>query len=78
MRCGVERFKKIGYEAMNDRMRFVLCVIVVVIISYYAGAMYSFFPFCFFNNDSVGAVGFSTLIICTVIAICAIFIKENK
>jgi accessory gene regulator protein AgrB len=63
---------------MNDKTRFVLSVIVGVIVSYYAGAMYSFFPFNFIRNDSVGAVGFSTLIICTVIAICTIVVKDNK
>ena len=60
---------------MSEKTRFILCIVVVAIVAFYAGAMFSFFPF-WFDNAAVQAVGFGTLIICTVIAVCTCVIVD--
>lgn len=53
-------------------MKLVLFVIMGVIIAFYAGAMLNFFPFI--GDDlTIKAIGFCTLIICTVVAVCTHF-----
>ena len=57
-------------------MNLVLFVIMGVIIAFYAGAMLNFFPFI--GDDlTIKAIGFCTLIICTVVAVCTHFIMEK-
>ena len=60
---------------MSEKTRFILCVVVVAIVAFYAGAMFSFFPF-FFDDPAVQAVGFGTLIVCAVIAVCTCVIVD--
>lgn len=57
---------------------FVLKVGMSVLVAYYGGAMLNFFPFAA-DDLSIRAIGFCTLIICIVIAICtSIIIKTIK
>lgn len=53
---------------MSKNVRFVLSVMIGVIGAYYVGAMFDFFPFIA-DDFAVRAIGFCTLIICTVVAI---------
>lgn len=62
---------------MSKNVRFVLSVMIGVIVAYYAGAMFDFFPFLA-DDFAVRAIGFCTLIICTVVAICTCIIKDKK
>lgn len=50
-------------------IRLILAIVVGVIIAYYAGAMFNFLPFVA-DDLAIRAVGFATLIISTVIAVC--------
>lgn len=61
---------------MNQNTRFVLYVIVGVIAAYYVGAMLNFFPFLA-DDLEIRAIGFCTLIICTVIAVCTCVLKNK-
>ena len=60
---------------MDEKTRFILCIVVVAIVAFYAGAVFSFFPF-WFDNVAVQAVGFGTLIDCTVTAVCTCVIED--
>lgn len=61
---------------MNKPEKFILLVIILVIITFYAGAMFNFFPFM--GDDLIiNAIGFCTLIICTVIAICTCILMKK-
>lgn len=57
-------------------MRFVLLVMVGVVVGFYAGAMVNFFPFIG-DSLTIRAIGFCTIIICTVIAVCTHIIIER-
>lgn len=60
----------------KNNIRIIVGVIVGVIFAYYAGAMMNFFPFI--GDDLLmREIGFCTLIICTVIAICTCIIISN-
>ena len=52
-------------------------VLFGVIFLFYTGAMFNFFPFM--GNDLVSKeIGFCTLIVCLVIAVCTCIILEKK
>lgn len=59
-----------------NALKFVLSVIGGAVVAFYVGAMFGFFPF-FANNLMIRAVGFSTVIICAVIAICTCIIVKK-
>ena len=61
----------------NKMIRIVVGVIAGVIAAYYAGAMFNFFPFLA-GDLTISAVGFCTLIICVVIAVCTCIIISHK
>ena len=61
----------------KNNIRIIVEVIVGVILAYYAGAMVNFFPFI--GDDLLmREIGFCTLIICTVIAVCTCIIISNN
>lgn len=51
-------------------------VVIGVVFSYYIGAMFDFFPFVA-DDFVVRALGFCTLIICTVIAVCTCILLDS-
>ena len=53
-------------------------VLIGVIILFYTGAMFDFFPFIIINDLVLRGVGFCTLIVCLVIAVCTCIILEKK
>ena len=53
-------------------------VLIGVIILFYTGAMFDFFPFIIINDLVLRGVGFCTLIICLVIAVCTCIILEKE
>ena len=58
---------------MKDYLKIILGTVLGTILAWYAGAMLGFFPFA--GNDlAVREIGFCTLIICTVIAVCTCII----
>ena len=61
----------------NKMIKMIVGVIVGVIAAYYAGAMFNFFPFIA-GDLTISAIGFCTLIICVVIAVCTCVIISNK
>ena len=61
----------------NKMIRIIVGVIAGVIAAYYAGAMFNFFPFLA-GDLTISAVGFCTLIICVVIAVCTCIIISHK
>ena len=63
----------------EEKMRYVRCVagvVIGVVAAYYAGAMMNFFPFLA-DDLIVREVGFCTLIVCVVIALCAAWIVSE-
>lgn len=60
----------------NNNIRILVGVIVGVICAYYLGAMMNFFPFIG-DNLVMREIGFCTLIICTVVAICTCIIISH-
>lgn len=63
---------------MESKMiKMIAGVMIGVIAAFYAGAMFNFFPF-FANDLTIRAMGFCTLIICVVIAVCTCIIISNK
>jgi len=59
------------------KRKLILGVLFGVIILFYTGAMFNFFPFI--GNDLVSnEIGFCTLIICLVIAVCTCIILEKS
>ncbi len=54
---------------MKNGWRFILGVAVGALAAYYAGAMFNFFPFLA-DDFAVRAIGFGTLIVCIVVAVC--------
>ena len=60
---------------MKQPWRFLACVIVFVIVGWYIGAMFDFFPF-YADDLAVSAVGFATLSV--VMAACTILIVKKK
>ena len=61
----------------NKMIRIIIGVIAGVIAAYYAGAMFNFLPFLA-GDLTISAVGFCTLIICVVIAVCTCIIISHK
>lgn len=53
----------------KDRYRIAVSIVIGYIVLWYAGAMFSFFPFL--GDDAVSAIGFTGLLICLVIVACA-------
>lgn len=72
--------KRGGY--MKDNIKIIISTIIGTVIAFYVGAMFNFFPFI--GKDLImREIGFCTLIICTVIAICSCVIlnaikKDNS
>lgn len=62
---------------MKQPWRFLVSVIVFVIVGWYIGAMFDFFPF-YADDFAVSAVGFATLILSVVMAACTILIVKKK
>lgn len=62
---------------MKESTRFVLFVVVAVAVLYYVGAMFGFLPFLS-QNQTVAAIGFSTILLSTLIAICTVLILKHK
>ena len=52
-------------------------VMIGVVVAFYLGAMFNFFPF-FADDLVIRAIGFCTLIICVVIAVCTCMILSDK
>lgn len=77
-RTAAERsFCRLGGTHTKQPARFVICVILLVILAWYIGAMVNFLPF--YSDDlTISAIGFSTLIICTVLALCTVLILRKK
>lgn len=62
----------------KDMLRIAVFILISYIVLWYAGAMFSFFPFLGVD-DAVSAIGFTGLLICIVIVACACWIiHENK
>lgn len=60
----------------NNIVRNGICMIVVFIVLWYAGAMFNFFPFI--GGDLViNAVGFTGLLIAIVIVMCTCWIIDT-
>lgn len=53
----------------------IMGVIIGVVILFYIGAMFNFFPFIA-DDLVIRALGFCSLIICLVVAICTCFILD--
>ena len=54
---------------MKNGWKFILGIAIGVIATYYVGGMCNFLPFIA-DDFAIRAVGFCTLIICVVLAIC--------
>ena len=60
----------------KDNVKIIISISVGTVIAFYFGAMFNFFPFM--GNDlMMRAIGFCTLIICAVIAICTCVILNT-
>ena len=62
---------------MKKKISLLAGVYFGVVISFYLGAMLDFAPFVA-DNLVIRAIGFCTLIICMVVAICTCLILHNK
>lgn len=60
----------------NQKMRLIIGVVLGVVVLFYIGAMFGFFPFTICDDLVIQAVAFCTLIICLVIAVCTCFIID--
>lgn len=60
----------------NQKMRLIIGVVLGVVVLFYIGAMFGFFPFTICDDLVIRAVAFCTLIICLVIAVCTFFIID--
>ena len=60
------------------KRKLILGVLFGVIFLFYTGAMFDFFPFIIINDLVLRGVGFCTLIICLVIAVCTCIILEKS
>ena len=60
----------------NQKMRLIIGVVLGVVVLFYIGAMFGFFPFTICDDLVIRAVAFCTLIICLVIAVCTCFIID--
>lgn len=61
---------------MKKGFQFIVLTIVGVIVAWYAGAMFNFFPFM--GDDLImREIGFCTLIISAVVAACTVSIKNT-
>lgn len=59
----------------KDRFRIAVSIVIGYIVLWYAGAMFSFFPFL--GDDAISAIGFTGLLICLVIVACACWIIDE-
>lgn len=57
----------------NNIIRIVVSIIIGYIVLWYAGAMLNFLPFLA-DDFAVRAIGFTGLIICVVVVLCAYWI----
>ena len=60
----------------DNLLREAISIVVGFIILWYIGAMFNFFPFAF-DNLTVGAIGFTGLLICIVIVVCTYWIIHS-
>lgn len=54
----------------KKKIRLIVGVVIGVVVLFYIGAMFGFFPFTVCDDLVIRAVAFCTLIICLVIAVC--------
>lgn len=61
---------------LRKEVRFIVGIAIGVVVAFYVGAMWNFAPFL---GDDLGirAIGFCTLIICVVMAICTCIIIDK-
>lgn len=59
----------------NKKISFVIGIGMGVVLLFYVGAMFDFFPFIA-DDLVIRAMGFCTLIICLVIAACTCFLSD--
>ena len=64
---------QIGVISMKKGWSFILGVVVGVIAAFYIGGMCNFFPFIA-DDFAVREIGFCTLIVCALVAICTYLI----
>lgn len=62
---------------MSKNVKFVLKIMIGAFLAYYLGAMIDFGIFMA-DDFAVRAIGYCTLVICTVIAICTCYIKGDN
>lgn len=62
---------------MNKNVKFVLSIMIGAFAAYYLGAMFDFGIFLA-DDFAVRAIGYCTVVICTVIAICTCIIKDKS
>ena len=60
----------------NKKIRLIIGVVLGVVVLFYIGAMFEFFPFSLADDLVIRAVAFCTLIIYLVIAVCTCFIID--
>ena len=60
----------------NKKIRLIIGVVLGVVVLFYIGAMFEFFPFSLSDDLVIRAVAFCTLIICLTIAVCTCFIID--
>lgn len=61
----------------SKTVKIIAGVIIGVILAFYIGSIIDFFPFIA-DNYTIRAIGFCTLIICVVTAVCTCIIISNK
>lgn len=59
----------------KKKISLIVGVMIGVVVLFYIGAMFDFFPF-FADDLVIRALGFCTLIICLVVAICTCFLLD--
>lgn len=62
---------------MKEPTRFVLFVVAAAAVLFYVGAMFGFLPFLS-QSPAVAAIGFSTILLSALIAICTVLILKHK
>lgn len=61
-------------DIKKDSYKFVLKIGLGVIVILLLGGMFDFFPFSFSSELVLGEILFCTVVICIVVAICAVYI----
>ncbi len=61
---------------MKETERNAVCILVLYLVLWYVGAMFSFFPFIA-NDLAIAAVGFAGLLIVAAIVICTCWVIET-